>query len=389
MNINIFDSAIIIAAIAGGITGALVSIVVTLGLIRRERRAGYTFATHQPTSGGWRMGVGALTSRMQRRAPVATPAAPGTTLFDRFNESGKRVLTTAQEEAVRQNHNYIGTEHLLLGLVRDEGMGGKVLRDLAVDIDKVRLAVQMIIGLGQEPVPAANITMSPRTKKVLELATVEAARLGQGQAGGEHLLLGLVDEGEGIASGILDSLHVSGETIRQKVLDALRAAGTPAPDTYTPVRVARGSATQPFDRFTDRGKQTLALAQQEAVRLKHDVIASAHIVLGLARMSDLAVADTNIRRIFGELGIELDQLRDEVAKRLPPGKNDVTNGVTLGPEARKVMQLAMDEAQQRQTMQIEPEHLVLATVRDQGIIGAQVLTRFGATAEKVRQVVGS
>lgn len=392
MNINIFDSAIIIAAIAGGITGALVSVIVTLGLIRRERRAGYTFATHQPTSGGWRMGVGALTNRMQRRAPVATPATPqgGPTLFDRFNLSGKRVLTLAQEEAVRQNHNYVGTEHLLLGLVHDEqGIAGQVLRDLGVDLDKVRLAVQMIIGMGQDPTASANLTMSPRTKKVLEIAIEEAARLGRPQAGSEDILLGIVDEGEGIASGIIESLHVSGDAIRQKVLEALRAAGTPPPESYTPVRVSRGSPTRPFDRFTDRGKQALALSQQETMRLKHEQIGSGHVLLGLARMSDMAVADTSMRRIFGELSIGLDELRDEVAKAIPAGTTDVAaSGITLGAEAKKVIELAIDEGKRRNREQIEPEHLLLAIVRDGGFKGAQVLSRLGASEEKVRQVVG-
>ena len=392
MNINIFDSAIIIAAIAGGITGALVSVIVTLGLIRRERRAGNTFVTHQPTSGGWRMGVGALTNRMQRRAAVVTPATTqsGPTLFDRFDESGRRVLTFAQEEAVRLNHNYIGTEHLLFGLVRDDqSRSGQVLRDLGVGLDKVRIAVEMIIGIGKDPTPTANLTMSPRTKKVLELAIEEAARLGQGRAGAEHILLGIVDEGEGIASGILESLHVTGDTIRQKVLDSLRSAGTPPPDSYTPVRVGRGSATRPFDRFTDRGKQALALSQQEAIRLKHDQIGSAHMVLGLARMSDMAVADARMRRVFGELGLGLDQLRDEIAKTLPPGSIEVTAAnVTLGAEARKVIELAIDQGKQRQSAQLDPEHLLLAIVRDSGLAGAQVLTRLGATADRVRQVIG-
>ena len=120
--------------------------------------------------------------------------------FDKFTERARRVLTLAQEEAQRFNHNYIGTEHLLLGLVREgDGVAAKVLSNLGVDLNKVRSAVEFIIGRGDRA-GTGEIGLTPRAKKVIELAVDEARRLNHSYIGTEHLLLGLVREGEGIAA---------------------------------------------------------------------------------------------------------------------------------------------------------------------------------------------
>ena len=113
--------------------------------------------------------------------------------------------TLAQDEAQRFNHNYIGTEHLLLGLVREgEGVAARVLENMNVELAKVRTAVEFIIGRGDRPV-VGEVGLTPRAKRVIELAIDEARRLGHNYIGTEHLLLGLVREGEGIAAGVLES----------------------------------------------------------------------------------------------------------------------------------------------------------------------------------------
>ncbi len=137
--------------------------------------------------------------------------------FDKFTERARRVLTLAQEEALRFNHNYIGTEHLLLGLVREgDGVAAKVLSNLGVELNKVRSAVEFIIGRGDRAV-TGEIGLTPRAKKVIELAVDEARRLGHHYIGTEHLLLGLVREGEGIAAGVLESLGISLDKVRGEV----------------------------------------------------------------------------------------------------------------------------------------------------------------------------
>ena len=149
--------------------------------------------------------------------------------FDKFTERAKKVLVLAQEEAQRFNHNYIGTEHLLLGLVREgEGIAAKVLSNLGVELQKVRSAVEFIIGRGDRMV-IGDISLTPRAKKVIELAVEEARRLNHNYIGTEHLLLGLVREGEGIAAGVLESLGVNLEKVRAQVIQVVNQSGTAAP----------------------------------------------------------------------------------------------------------------------------------------------------------------
>ncbi len=141
--------------------------------------------------------------------------------FDKFTERARRVLSLAQEEAQRFQHNYIGTEHLLLGLVREgEGVAAKVLHKLGVELEKVRDAVEYIIGHGDHIV-LGEIGLTPRAKKVIELAVDEARRMNHHYIGTEHLLLGLVREGSGIAAGVLESLGVNLEKVRRATLAVL------------------------------------------------------------------------------------------------------------------------------------------------------------------------
>jgi hypothetical protein len=137
--------------------------------------------------------------------------------FEKFTEDARRVLRYAQEEAQRFNHYYIGTEHLLLGLVREGDSGAaKVLATMGVELNKVRIAVEFIIGRGDRML-MGEIGLTPRANKVIELAIDEARRLNNDSIGTEHLLVGLVREGEGIAAGILESVGVSLETMRAQV----------------------------------------------------------------------------------------------------------------------------------------------------------------------------
>jgi uncharacterized damage-inducible protein DinB len=148
--------------------------------------------------------------------------------FDTFTERARKVLQLAQEEAQRFDHNYIGTEHILLGLVREgDGVAARVLKNLGIELHKVRSAVEFIIGRGDRTV-IGDIGLTPRAKRVIELAVDEARRLNHHYIGTEHLLLGLVREGEGIAAGVLESLGVSLEKVRRAVIEVLKSG---SPDT--------------------------------------------------------------------------------------------------------------------------------------------------------------
>src|SRR5947207_11889940 len=138
--------------------------------------------------------------------------------FDRFNDRAKRVLALAQDEAIRFNHNYIGVEHLLLGLVREgEGVAARVLDSLGVDLRKARSSVEAIIGRGKETTSPSEITLSPRTKKVIELAVDEARKLGHSHVGTEHLLLGIVRDGQSVGAGVLESMGVNLDPARAQL----------------------------------------------------------------------------------------------------------------------------------------------------------------------------
>jgi ATP-dependent Clp protease ATP-binding subunit ClpC len=152
--------------------------------------------------------------------------------FEKFSERARKVLSLAQEEAINFNHSYIGTEHILLGLVREtEGVASRVLSNLEIDIVKIRSAVEFIIGRGEKTVSGENIGLTPRAKKVIELAVDEARRMNHHYIGTEHLLIGLFREGEGVAIGVLESLGLTLDKVRaesQRLLTQSTSSGQPS-----------------------------------------------------------------------------------------------------------------------------------------------------------------
>ena len=146
-------------------------------------------------------------------------------MFERFTERARQVVVLAQEEARTLKHNYIGTEHILLGLLREEeGLAARVLESLDITVERVRAQVVRIVGSGEE-VTSGQIPFTPRAKKVLELALREALSLGHNYIGTEHILLGLVRENEGVAARILLDFDADSEKIRNEVIRMLSGPG--------------------------------------------------------------------------------------------------------------------------------------------------------------------
>ena len=302
--------------------------------------------------------------------------------FDRFNDRAKRVLALAQDEAIRFNHNYIGTEHLLLGLVREgEGVAARALDALGVELSKVRSSVEFIIGRGDSTTSPSEITLSPRTKKIIELAIDEARKLGHSHVGTEHLLLGVVREGEGVSVRVLESLGVNLENVRHQIIATLgqtragpgQVSATAAPSSSGP---ARPSA---LERLDDAAKRVLALAMNEAVGLGHTWLGTDHLLLGL-----ISVNGTVAQRALNDLGVTLEKAREHVAKAERPGVEWQTHAIALTPRANRLVDSAGDLAGPGP---IRAECLLLAYRDDPESAGSRVLAALGATPEKVRAAV--
>src|SRR5918994_1070382 len=164
------------------------------------------------------------TERPSARRALVRKEAPQT-MFERFTERARQVVVLAQEEARTLKHNYIGTEHILLGLLREEeGLAARVLESLDITVERVRAQVVRIVGSGEE-VTSGQIPFTPRAKKGLELALREALSLGHNYIGTEHILLGLVRENEGVAARILLDFDADSEKIRNEVIRMLSGPG--------------------------------------------------------------------------------------------------------------------------------------------------------------------
>ncbi len=313
--------------------------------------------------------------------------------FDRFTERARKVLSLAQEEAQRFQHNYIGTEHLLLGLIREgEGVAARVLQSLGVELNEVRSAVEFIIGRGDRIV-LGEIGLTPRAKKVIELAVDEARRLNHHYIGTEHILLGLVREGEGIAAGVLSSFGINLEQVRKSTLAMLDQLGkaTMSKTLETPVMPEPPPASLPlsmpsslsssgrFDRFTERARRALSLAQAEAQRLQHNYIGTEHLLLGLVREDEGVAA-----KVLSNLGVEIKKVRSAIEHIIGHGDRIEPGEIGLTPRARKVIDLSIDEARLFNHHYIGTEHLLLGLVREGEGIAAGVLVSMGVNLEKVR-----
>ena len=181
-------------------------------------------------------------------------------MFERFTDRARQAVELAHDEAMRLNHSYIGTEHLLLGLVREgEGVAAQALEALGISLDGVRQQVEQIIGEGQQAPPPGEIPYTPRAKKVLELSLREAKQLGHHYIGTEHLLLGLIREGHGVAAQVLTRLGADLNRVRQQVIQLLHGYHGPRPGPI-PAGMRLGQS-----RWKMRGRQGEIREHVEAI----------------------------------------------------------------------------------------------------------------------------
>ena len=232
--------------------------------------------------------------------------------FEKFSEGARKVLTHAQDEAQRFNHNYIGTEHILLGLVKEtEEVAARVLSELGVELTKVRSAVEFIIGKGEKS-SGSDIGLTPRAKKVIELAVDEARRLNHPYIGTEHLLIGLMREGEGVAAGVLESLGVNLDKVRGET------ARTLSEQQKVPAGAASGkshpgrSTTPTLDQY---GVDLTALARRGEL---DPTVGREREIERVTQI--LTRRNKNNPVLVGEPGVGKTAIVEELAQRIAKGK---------------------------------------------------------------------
>jgi ATP-dependent Clp protease ATP-binding subunit ClpA len=212
-------------------------------------------------------------------------------MFERFTEQARQVIVLAQEEARLLNHNYIGTEHLLLGLLREEeGLPARVLESLGVTVERVRAEVVAVVGSGAE-VTSGQIPFTPRAKKVLELALREGVDLGHNYLGTEHVLLGLLAVKEGVAARVLVSLDADPARVRPLLIEALGDAPYPPGEPVearAPVASRLGGLAG-APPVTPRLRAVLDLAWRLARQRGEDRVGTLHLLLALAEEAEGAL----------------------------------------------------------------------------------------------------
>lgn len=303
--------------------------------------------------------------------------------FDKFTERARRVLSLAQEEAQRFQHNYIGTEHLLLGLVREgEGVAARVLTNLGAEQERVRRAVEFIIGRGDRIV-LGEIGLTPRAKKIIELAVDEARRLNHHYIGTEHILLGLVREGEGIASGVLVGMGINLERVRAETLRVLgqTTVQIEAALASTPTKPSHLHSFNGFERYTfaDDAKRAISLAWHESKLLQHSYIGPEHLLLGLIRYTEGGAA-----QVLLALGVDQSRASSAVEKLVGKGEDTEPRKFEFTPLTQAYIHLAADEALKLKSASIGSEHLLLGLVREEQGIIPSLLSELGTDVATVR-----
>ena len=260
--------------------------------------------------------------------------------FEKFTERARKVLSLAQEEAQRINHSYIGTEHLLLGLVREgDGVAAKALQNLGIALPEVRRQVEFVVGRGDRIV-LGEIGLTPRAKKVLELAVDEARRINHHYIGTEHLLLGLIREGEGIAAGVLVSMGITLEQARREVLRILQggagqATQAPTEPSVSPVSPAPKNNVVTC-RLDDAAVDALDALVEAGIRTTRSDAAAWLISAGIEahrELFDRVNATVNeIRKLRLEARDIARQMTRDAAEQEPAEGDENAEGETKDPE---------------------------------------------------------
>ena len=322
-----------------------------------------------------------------------------------FTPYALRVFVQSITEADRFNHNFVCTEHLLLGLVQmREGGAVTILRKLGLNLETIHRELEISVGSEPDDKALGTLPYTPRVKKVISLAREEAKNLNRSRIGTEHLLLGLLREGDGAAAMFLRNLNVDSDQVRQMVLsgldpnfsdqlpteDSIERIDTPG---YSPVvGPANNQVIQPAEEaggfkrpapemagfavsFTPRAQQVLALARKEADRFNHNFLGTEHLLLGLIKLGQ-GVAAT----VLQNLGLSLESVRTEVERWA--GDQKTVGNIPYTLRVKEVISFAQEEAKRLNHTYVGTEHLLLGLLRDGDGPAAKIFNTFKVNAEQ-------
>lgn len=298
-------------------------------------------------------------------------------MWQRFTERARKVVFYAQEEAQKYGEGYVSTEHLLLGLVREPGsLAAQVLEQLSLSLERVRYEVDKQLPRGDMR-PTSDMTLTPRAKRVIDLAYDEARNLNNNYIGTEHLLLGLVREGDGLAGRVLLKLGMDMEQTRQVVMDLQNQQGKPRTEPVEPRKAARGYTWEEYDESTQRA---ILLADEMAKSAGMPHVTPYYLLKAL-----LAERDTSAIRALEKAGIDHEKLERAVdenqvwAEGAPP--------VQLSPNARFAIDRTITEASSIGQERVGADALLLGLVfgNREGI--GQFIADLGGSLPKLRQAV--
>jgi ATP-dependent Clp protease ATP-binding subunit ClpA len=292
-------------------------------------------------------------------------------VFERFAPEASDVITAARAESRRLSHNYLGVEHILVGLLLEpQSSSAEILGSFGVTLDGVRARLLEIVGEGDEASPGeGQVPFTPRAKKVLELSLREALSRGT-RVGPEQILLAIAREGESVAMRVLGDAGVSSEQIRNAVMDWWPAN---VPEPGIPV----------FERFTERARKAVVLAETEARERKFSRVGTESLLLGLLREQEGLAA-----RVLEGLNVDLGRARTGVLERVKPGEGHGPDApIPFTPRAKEVLERALDESVDLGNNYAGTEHILLALASVNEGEAITVLRSFDVDPDRIRRAV--
>jgi ATP-dependent Clp protease ATP-binding subunit ClpA len=294
-------------------------------------------------------------------------------VFERFTERSRQVVVLAQEEARALRHDHIGTEHLLLGLLREEpGVAARVLHEAGLDVDAVRDEVRRVRDPETAPSLGHQIPFSPGAKAALEAGLRESLDVGHNFIGTEHILLGILRDPEPHVAVVLAGAGVDIADLVTRTERALpgRSVVEIAPEI------------KGFERLTEFARGAIVLAQDEARGLSHNYVGTEHILLGLLREEQGGAG-----RALAAVGIGLDAAREQVRRTVGAGDVPVIGQIPFTPHARRILTFAREEATALNHWSVGTEHLLLGLVGKHGGVATEILAELGAEPGRIRREV--